>query len=380
MVTIKTMGRTKQGAASFYMVAITTLVLVIIATSFAAIMVAEIARTSNDDLAQSAYDAAMAGVEDAKLAYYSYTNCMKSGGSGCEGYLGNSDGCNTFVGKLGRGENGKEVKVQEGSENNMEQAYTCVKISPILGDYKADMNGENPTKIVKVELADGVNINNIDSVEISWGFENSDKSINDLPKLEVSLIQTASTFTMEDFAMTKEEQTNRGTVFLEPVSAGGVNEISAEEGFLKSNNKVASNGYHDVKYEGDTGKCSVKIGLPEPVGGGDRSPKTFMFVWSLLGNVEDTVTVTMKLFCSESCGGDSEIVDENIDGDPPHAMLNMQVGIDSTGRANDLYRRVGVRLEKEPADAQRIYALMAENIKKEYATCENNFIETPNCE
>ena len=34
--------RFKQGAASFYMVAIATLVLVIIATSFAAIMIAEI--------------------------------------------------------------------------------------------------------------------------------------------------------------------------------------------------------------------------------------------------------------------------------------------------------------------------------------------------
>ena len=79
----RNMKRFKQGAASFYMVAITTLVLVIIATSFAAVIIAEIARTSNDDLAQSAYDAAMAGVEDARLAYYNYSNCIEKGGSEC---------------------------------------------------------------------------------------------------------------------------------------------------------------------------------------------------------------------------------------------------------------------------------------------------------
>ena len=62
----KTNKKTKKGAASFYVVAFSTLILMIIATSFAAIIISEVTRTSNDDLAQSAYDSAMAGVEDAK--------------------------------------------------------------------------------------------------------------------------------------------------------------------------------------------------------------------------------------------------------------------------------------------------------------------------
>ena len=65
----------KEGAASFYIVAISTLILVIVAASFAAVIISEVTRTSNDDLAQSAYDAALAGVEDAKLAYYNYQKC-----------------------------------------------------------------------------------------------------------------------------------------------------------------------------------------------------------------------------------------------------------------------------------------------------------------
>ena len=60
--------KNKKGAASFYIVAFSTLIMVIIAASFAAIIISEVTRTSNDDLAQSAYDSALAGVEDAKLA------------------------------------------------------------------------------------------------------------------------------------------------------------------------------------------------------------------------------------------------------------------------------------------------------------------------
>ena len=86
--------RIKEGAASFYVVALSTLILMIIATSFAAIIISEVTRTMNDDLSQSAYDSAMAGIEDAKLAFYNYQNCLaqqngESGGmtSNCVGII-----------------------------------------------------------------------------------------------------------------------------------------------------------------------------------------------------------------------------------------------------------------------------------------------------
>ena len=70
----------KKGAASFYIVAFSTLLLVIIATSFALVITSEIARTSNDDLSQSAYDSALAGVEDAKVAFSNYRRCEEAAG------------------------------------------------------------------------------------------------------------------------------------------------------------------------------------------------------------------------------------------------------------------------------------------------------------
>ena len=66
----------KKGAASFYVVAFSTLILVVIAASFATVVISEVIRGSNDDLSQSAYDAALAGVEDARLAYANYRRCL----------------------------------------------------------------------------------------------------------------------------------------------------------------------------------------------------------------------------------------------------------------------------------------------------------------
>ena len=377
-------NRFKQGAASFYMVAIATLVLVVIATSFAAIIIAEINRTSNNDLAQSAYDAAMAGVEDARLAYYNYENCVKdnTGADRCaEQYLGNADDCNSFVESLGRDNNGGAgVKVQEGSENDMEQVYTCVKISK-KNDYARDLNDDNPTVVVKVKLADGIDASSIKAIRMSWGYKTSeDMSMDTLPPmLEVGLLQASNSFTMDDFAMMKGDETNRGTVFLQPVSDGGATEID-QNGFLKSNDKTVLNGPYEVHCNGDMEpQCSVTIDLPDPVGG-ERSNDNFVVMWSLMGGAGgNNVSVVMELLCNDGgCGS----VDGG-GGSSSVADLDMQVGVDSTGRANDLYRRVSVRLEPEDTALQengkKIYALMAKEILKSYATCEQNFIDSPNC-
>lgn len=368
----------KQGAASFYMVAIATLVLVIIATSFAAIMIAEINRTSNDDLSQSAYDAAVAGVEDARLAYYNYKNCVKSGGGACEKYIGD-DKCNSFVRELGRGDNESEVKVQEGSGNDMDQAYTCTKIDLGSYDYLSSLNDENPTRVVKVKLAEG-DAKDVKAVKMSWGGKNGEVvEVDELPTLEVGLLQTGgSTFIMDSFDVTKSDETNRGTVFLEPTGDDGGDIVSrggviAKEVFLKSNDKRAQNVPSRVHCDkGFEPECSVIVALPEPVDG-DRNDDTFMLMWSKIGGVYD-VDVVMELCKNNDC---SEVSGEPEDADG-RTRLDMQVVIDSTGRANDLYRRVEVRLEKEDTSSQRIYALMAKEIVKETALCENNFFSESN--
>ena len=81
----------KKGAASFYVVAFSTLILLIIAASFTALVIAQITRSSNADLAQSAYDSALAGVEDAKLAFYNYQKCLAQHETEAEGIDNNPE-------------------------------------------------------------------------------------------------------------------------------------------------------------------------------------------------------------------------------------------------------------------------------------------------
>ena len=56
----------RKGAASLYVVIFATILFGVITLSFIRIILSESSQTSNDDLSQSAYDSALAGVEDAK--------------------------------------------------------------------------------------------------------------------------------------------------------------------------------------------------------------------------------------------------------------------------------------------------------------------------
>ena len=66
---------TKKGVASLYIVIFATILFGVITLSFIRIILSESRQTSNDDLSQSAYDSAMAGVEDAKIAVNRYYQC-----------------------------------------------------------------------------------------------------------------------------------------------------------------------------------------------------------------------------------------------------------------------------------------------------------------
>lgn len=436
----------KEGAASFYIVAISTLILVIVAASFAAVIISEVTRTSNDDLAQSAYDAALAGVEDAKLAFYSYQSCLENGspidasGLSCDEIKtwvesGNRDGqdpcdmVSVILGRKKENDNG-EVLVQESNVNNdMQQAYTCVKLSD-AADYKTTLTAENPTKIMRAHFEDGDAAKSVQSVVVSWQRDTnvSQTKYSDLgedgifgaetplpPVISLGLVQTASTFTLDSFDMAQGDSTNRGTIYLVPADNPGLSEVvdgkykvvdgkykvawngetnyvasNRYEGFLKSNDKTAENLPYVVRCaDGGEYACSATIALPEPVGG-DRSNDTFMFVLSM--PYADASTDVRLQFCSKT-DGCYEVGKEEVDGKEESVTTEVpldkvQIVIDSTGRANDLYRRVETRLE--PADKAYPFPLYAIEVlgdsgslidKNISPTCEWNFNATgPNCE
>ena len=423
----------RKGAASFYIVAISTLILVIIAASFAAVIISEVTRSSNDDLSQSAYDSALAGVEDAKLTLYNYQKCRDGvisgqvGNTTCaelmqmieSGDLTDEVACDVVANALGRDievdESGQKlgVLVQEGEENGnqMQQYYTCVKITNQTQDVLGTLNSEEPEHSVRIRFKSTAQnpdpINEVAKVRLSWqnfdadkdrvGFEYmkiGDGAFNTDPVtpavVSLGLVQTAPNFRLTDFDVARNGQTDRGTLYFVPqntyvgstdsytslIGSGGAmrftnREVSASEGFTKSNDKNVKN-VPFIAYCSDAGQdyaCSVTAEIPDPIGGA-RNSDTFVFSVALPYGEPQT---SYKL---EFLDANNNIM--TLDG--------VQISIDSTGRANDLFRRVDTRLE--PADASYpypIYGIQAldegndKAIWKDfYSTCEYNFSD-PTC-
>lgn len=449
----------KKGAASFYIVAFATLILMILALSFTAVIVSEVTRTSNDDLSQSAYDSAMAGVEDAKLAFYNYQNCKAKGvtsndakqpdGVGdltCEEIVwyvehGLSDTSNYkscdmvghILGRIGESESG-QVEVKEGTVvNNMQQAYTCTTLNNSLANYSSYVRNIDVTKL----QFDGVAANDIKEVVIRWGSAETKprflqklgtgmltKDMTMPPTISFAILQTAEDFSLSDFDVTKNGRTDRGMVYLVPFGEGGPKPSSSssdyyisayngsrnfipETALSKSNDKVKRNVPYMVYCNTNTTSeyaCSATIRLPQPVGG-NRSDKTFVAV---VGNpaMSEDVKYSMEFRCdsAKDCVGMRKInrnekpsVDKNV------AFLeNVQLEIDSTGRANDLFRRIVTRYKSNSDYALSIMGpleLLGDDDddglekdfgggntggavdKNKFVTCEANFITTgSNCD
>lgn len=440
----------KKGAASFYIVAFATLILMIIAISFASVIISEVTRTSNDDLAQSAYDSALAGIEDAKLAFSNYQKCISQGATAKEPVEGNPLDCSAIVwymenpdckmvgNILGRRTDDEltEVAIQESNNagNNMQQFYTCVKIKTELIDYRTTLSPTNQIRVIKAQFAEGTDVTRIKKLRLSWFSDENAKNTNfnytnfqngevtfpitgpvipksQPPVISLAMIQTASTFEMEDFDITRGSTTDRGMLFLVPtddvIAAGksvennysaGYSETNGknyidQSGFLKSNDKVTKNLPYAVYCPEDSGNdfaCTVDIDLPEPVGGA-RSSETFFFVVGLPYG-EPATDVALEFLCADDdwC---SETVIEKIEEDgsiteeTTHTNIatleGVQIEIDSTGRANNLYRRVKSRLQNADAYDLSIMGpleLLGKNdssnplLKKNFATtCEWNF-------
>ena len=143
--------KVKEGAAAIYTVVFFCLLIGIVTLGFVGIMLQDILGSTNYDLSQSAYDSALAGVEDAKVLLLQYNSCITNTNrlGNCESIkskinkVGSSDDCDLVRDALGRagGEDGDhETLIQSDNKNtvnnsskelddSIDMAYTCVKMS-----------------------------------------------------------------------------------------------------------------------------------------------------------------------------------------------------------------------------------------------------------
>lgn len=369
---MNTMSR-QSGAVSLFVVVFATLLITVVTVSFLRIMMNDQNQASNNDLSQSAYDSAQAGVEDAKRALLGYQQeCTENGQEACDNLADdlqlNSDTCNTALEESGvipagsTSTPGGEVRIQQSSSSNdgdLDQAYTCVTMQLSTDDYVGSLAADG-SKLVPLIGKSSDGDTTFSAVTIEW-FTTEDissspsgsyalslpavASAQTLPTeaswaanrpalLRTQLMQFGDNFTLDDFdSMTSSGESNANTLFLYPTSSSAASSHSFTARDARSvdggptpqdqrldtplpvqcQTSLSSGGY----------ACQTTLNLPTPIGGGDRT--AFLRVTALYNASHFRVTLQRS----------GSIVPFN----------GVQPEIDSTGRANDLFRRVVTRVD-----------------------------------
>lgn len=352
-----TYSNTKQGVASLYVVIFATILFGVITLSFIRIILSEASQSSNDDLSRSAYDSALAGVEDAKIAVNKYFACMSKPGAtknGCkysELFDSIDDASCThfklmnYLYKDSLGPDTTEVKVQESQSNNSDQAYTCVILRDEVEDYRTTLSSDTRTKVVPLGV-DSSELGKIDKIQISWYSENNGTVFSNLdthggklarkpesttpPAITATLIRTEANIKLSDYN-TSNDGAHYSTMFFLPANEDNAD---AKNEFTKTEVKDAgdsSSVNNPLQVTCSHSEFACTVNLTSLEGTFSNNGSAFLVLSLPYGDSNTDFRVTLF-----DKGGQSL----NFKG--------VQISVDSTGRANQLYRRVETRLD--PAD------------------------------
>lgn len=381
---MKTMSRNKQaGAVSLFVVIFAMLIITVITVSFLRLMMSDQQQSSDNDLSQSAYDSAMAGVEDAKRALLRYQQVCSNSPTDCAALSSqlSTDVCNAgvLVGGVvpnsavtgGSPSTPGEIKVQQSSSSNdvdLNQAYTCLTMKLETERY---VGNASPNQGQMIPL---VGVSGYDTVTVYW-YDRDDVSnvtgavsLNPLssprPLLQQSswpagrpsvmraqLIQFGTNFTLGDFDIVNgSSQSNSNTLFLYPYS--GTSSSNAAIGYIPNTtpfvgqdirkNNAADDPDPDSPNSSPVGvqcranvssggyACAMSLRLPTPIGGGDRT--AFLRLTPFYNATHYEIAL--------STGGAPDASGSNV-----IRFKDVQPEIDSTGRANDVFRRILSRVD-----------------------------------
>ena len=365
MKTIQGQYSRERGAVSIFIVIFTALLVTVVTVGFVQLIVQNQQQASQADLSQSAYDSALAGIEDAKRALALDKKCSANNnivpGVICiqlhTALI--SEECDTLQKIFNSGEGDSETIVRrQGSSGNadvaLDQAYTCVKIIQNTPDYRRSGLTSERSHLVPLRVAPGQSFN---QVEIEWfmkkdaGLADSDTAALSLPSiapllpadndgwggnqtpplLRAQLIQTGSNFSLSDFDNQSGSGSDANTLFLYPSGVGltsysfsqdnRLDGVSSPKQVRCDANSYATGGY----------ACKVTLALPQPLNTPDLRQRNALLRLSVLYNTT-RYRITLK------------------NNGTPINFYGVQSEVDATGRANDLFRRVEARVELDSTD------------------------------
>ena len=351
------MAKQYRGATSIFVVVFTALLITVVTVSFARLMLREQQRASNTDLAQSAYDAALAGVEDAKRALAINPNAP------------NLEVCNGIAPVINAPVENEGVRVGDPS---LREWYSCVKVTRETVDYERKASAD---EVILIPLKA---TNPIKSLQIQW-FSKSDSSTvtfsggsaanATIPPtldsdwdptrpsvLEAQLIQPGSNFSLTDFDRAADgsgSSRRTHTLFLYPKQNwpdASLDLATADVQLdpISKDSKMPPTPVRCTAITTGNFSCSAVIDLPDIIEA--NSDTAYLRITPRY----NATTVNVQGLCGNDAG---------CRGAP--LFSGVQPRVDSTGRASDLFRRVSARVS--PADG--VYPVAAVDIT-------NNFCKT----
>ena len=347
---INSQHKSQRGAVSLFVVMFATLLMIVITLSFIQLMIKDQRQATISDLSQSAYDSAQAGVEDAKRLLLIEQACRANRAPAtvnCSAVTAAIDSgeCDTLAAIFGDPSDTETLIQQDEGDKSLQQAYTCVKITAVTTDYKGILD-LNQSAMVPL---DGVT--DFDSVQISWftrediasmtnslaiGFPGSGAQV-DLPRpgsrwaanypslMRAQLMQTGGSFSLADADSSQAgNRSNANTLFLYP-SSTGLDDMDfvldgRRDGTGQPQQAECINNFSLGEYG-----CTVTIAVPAPIDGNVIDRNAFLRLSSLYNGAHYKVTL--------------------LKNDVPVPFDRVQPEVDSTGRANDMFRRVKSRIE-----------------------------------
>lgn len=384
----------RRGVASLYICIFAAILFGVVTLSFMRIILSEAGQSSDDDLSRSAYDSALAGVEDAKTAVNRYYECLRTtSGTGADCNTDAHDklfqencesgiGLAKFLYNFADGEVTLQQSAVTGSsnpDNNSDQAYTCVIISDTVLDYRSTLTSDTRTKVIPLGIYDGVGdsatIQDVNRVRFSWystlnagdasNFKFSDGTFANRtnatvpPTIYLSLVRITPSTATSDF-YTANNGANYASVALLPTASGGTNEITYSQLVDAGNAGKDSNNTPFLVNCSTASEFACSI---EFTGLSFNSQDSVFLVASLpYGDTVSDFTITMYNDASGSTIG----------------FTGVQVSVDSTGRTNQLVRRVEARLD--PVDLFFPYPeFEIETTGNDGYSLSKNFWITANC-
>lgn len=356
----------QRGATSIFIVVFFTLLIVVLTIGFIRIMIQEQQAASNNDLSQSAYDSAMAGVEDAKRAIRA---CEQNpGGRACLAIENNQ--CNTIqdAGIVSTG--GSETKIRSNNssgdeEDYLNQAYTCVKVQMDTVDYMANLSegrsvvlplrAEQEFSYILIEWAhkDQSAGNNAylggDSEEL---VKPTDTGTNTLPEKDAwkkdapSLLRIQSVLPKDANTIPRSDLDGSAvsTFFLRPSSVSGAPDsapftISPTPRAAATDTNTPTQPIAIVcsneRYTAGEYACRALIDIKDVDGGKYNIPAMSNLAMLRLTSLYRDTSVRVSLRKSADLSDPGVVV----------KFSGVQPLVDSTGRASNVFRRVASRLE-----------------------------------